>query len=508
VEIEAVAADLEMAIVKMGKTLRTVTFHDAVAVLMPYSSDDSFMELLHVFSRKLSIETRLQVVEAYMRRAYRYIRTHAPMKLSKSREKKPTVSADGEGTLRAGPSTSVLADREIRLFQRDRENIERNLGQGYRAREHHLNQAFTQNEQPLQRQMNETLGEQEHERFLTPGERYNVHNAWQIERLTRRQLRLEKTGRVMAFVNERMPLAGLMSHRELKTLKNMHVVQFEERNSADYTIQEFIDSLEIWTGEMSERTRLLKLRENVDRDTLRFIDALEPRIRFNYEPLVDALITRYQPVLTVNKLFEDYDRLRQRADETVVEFMSRYEQLLSKMRELIGDFQPPLGRVKKVDFLRRTRKELEDFVKRDTPSATSDASRNFDDLVQLLQIAECEHPPQHPAEEGEHVSQSGELQRLVKEILSEEIPCIHCQMNDHSASECDELRDELRTLLEARNSVKEEQDETESETSEEADSEISENSDEESDVVEEGVSDASDDAEQAMGELCINDQRH
>ena len=47
-------------------------------------------------------------------------------------------------------------------------------------------------------------------------------------------------------------------------------------------------------------------------------------------------------------------------------------------------------------------------------------------------------------------------------ILSEEIPCIHCQMNDHSASECDELRDELRTLLEARNSVKEEQDETES----------------------------------------------
>ena len=82
---------------------------------------------------------------------------------------------------------------------------------------------------------------------------------------------------------------------------------------------------------MSERTRLLKLRENVDRDTLRFIDALEPRIRFNYEPLVDALITRYQPVLTVNKLFEDYDRLRQRADETVVEFMSRYEQLLSKI---------------------------------------------------------------------------------------------------------------------------------------------------------------------------------
>ena len=84
---------------------------------------------------------------------------------------------------------------------------------------------------------------------------------------------------------------------------------------------------------MSERTRLLKLRENVDRDTLRFIDTLEPRIRFNYEALVDALITRYQPVVTENRLLDEYDKLRQRPDETVVEFMSRYERTVSKMRE-------------------------------------------------------------------------------------------------------------------------------------------------------------------------------
>ena len=48
-EIEATAAELELAVVRMGKTMQTATIHEAVGVLTPYMDDAAFLELLHAF---------------------------------------------------------------------------------------------------------------------------------------------------------------------------------------------------------------------------------------------------------------------------------------------------------------------------------------------------------------------------------------------------------------------------------------------------------------------------
>lgn len=269
--------------------------------------------------------------------------------------------------------------------------------------------------------------------LLMPGEAYNPYNPVQLQNLQRRAARQRRTGRVLTFKNSRMPAEEYPG--EMGNYRRIGARAFDKNKRNELSFEAFVEELEMFLSGAGERVHITKLCELVDGDTKNYIMRLDPKIRFNYEVLVDTLMTRFQSTSTAQEVMEKLRDCKQHENEDILSFITRYSFLQEKLQELVDGYPKPRGAAMKIDVMSRIRPALATFMKAERPNMQFDDSISFDNMISWAQMAERAVPPKREAKynDGKANKQSNNSRK----------PCTGCNSKNHSDDKCWKLHPEL-----------------------------------------------------------------